>query len=72
MKKTDYLIISLVLMLVVSSWSPSLVATGWAAGQTAGKASGEAAPTQASTLVTLTITNPLPKATTVTLTRAKS
>jgi hypothetical protein len=63
MKKIRYLIISLVLMLLVTSWSPSLVTTGWAAG--------EAAPAAASTPITLTITNPLPKATTVTLTGAK-
>ncbi len=59
MKKIRYLIISLVLMLLVTSWSPELVMTGWAA------------PASASTPITLTITNPLPNGTTITLTGAK-
>jgi hypothetical protein len=60
MKKTRYLIITLVLMLLVTSWSPELVTTGWAA------------PALASNPITLTITNPLPKATVVTLTGTKA
>jgi hypothetical protein len=63
MKKTSFLILSVLLALLVTSISPAVSTTGLAAGP--------AAPALAKTPITLTITNPLPKATTVNLTGAK-
>jgi hypothetical protein len=64
MNKKTLLIVSLVLTLLVTSWSPTGVTTSWA--------SGLDSPALASTPIALTITNPLPKAVTITLQGKKS
>ncbi len=63
MNKTRVLLVSLALILLATSWSPGAGASAWAAAPDA--------PALASVPITLKITNPLPKATTVTLSGTK-
>ena len=64
MNKIRFLNIAVVLVLMVTCWSPAFAKTGLTSKQESTASAG--------TSISLTITNPLPKATTVTLTGTKA